>query len=62
MRSRHEHPNAAGTKVVYVHRRGGTDTYWAADHTLDAHSRAKAVARLRALQSQQKNSEVKDAG
>lgn len=42
--------NAAGTKVVYERREGGTDTYWAPDHTLNAGSREQARrALLRAL-------------
>lgn len=42
--------NQAGTKIVYTRRDGsGTDTFWAADYTLDADSRKKALALIDAL-------------
>lgn len=43
--------NNAGTKLVYTRRGGGTDTHWSFGHTLNAGSRAAAVATLLALQS-----------
>lgn len=38
--------NAAGTKCIYTRHEGGTDTHWAFDYTLDAVSRAGAIAAL----------------
>lgn len=41
--------NAAGTKLVYERKDGGTDTHWAGDYTLNAASREHAVALLTSL-------------
>ena len=49
--------NAAGTKLVYARRGGGSDTFWASDHTLTAGSRETAAALLRALISQKEGVE-----
>jgi len=45
--------NAAGTKLVYTRQDGGTDTHWAADHTLNAATRERAIALLTALITQE---------
>jgi hypothetical protein len=51
--------NAAGTKVVYERHDGGSDTYWAADHTLNAGSRNEAGNRIRALMAQKETADGK---
>lgn len=48
-------PNAAGTKLVYTRQDGGTDTHWAADHTLNAATRERAIALLTALTQETPN-------
>jgi hypothetical protein len=41
--------NAAGTKLIYRRHDGKTDTFRALDHTLNADTRASAIAALQNL-------------
>lgn len=45
--------NAAGTKLVYTRRGGGTDTFLATDHTLNETTRRNAIALMRALKAKE---------
>ncbi|MEQ9634649.1 MAG: hypothetical protein RLW68_01045 [Devosia marina] len=47
-------PNAAKTKLVYIKRTGGTDTFLAHDWTISQASRDEAIRLLTVLQETQK--------
>lgn len=44
-------PNNAGTKVIYTDRGENNHTFWAADYTLTAESRARCIAMLKAKEA-----------
>jgi hypothetical protein len=45
--------NSAGTKLVYTRHDGGTDTFWARDHTLDAVGRDLPIVHKPSCSSQE---------
>ncbi len=47
--------NNAGTKLVYTRAHGGTDTFWARDHTLNDRRVSLAIASLKSLLNQEES-------